>query len=184
MELWQLPSRVRLGDKDYPFCTDYRQILSLMGILEDPLLPEAVRWHMALLKFYSAVIPREQERPAMEYLCRFVAGGQEPGKAGEKLLDWQLDAPAIIADINALTGREIRQEKYLHWWTFLSFFHSIGQGQLGTLVQLRRKLRRGEKLEPWERQFYREHKDWVDLRRPLNKEELEEKQRLSALLGR
>ena len=116
----------------------------------------------------------------MAYLSSFLTCG-DPGSPGPKLLDWQRDAAAIIADVNAVAGREVRAEAYLHWWSFLSFFHSIREGQLSFLVNLREKLRRGEKLEPQEQQFYVNHKDAVVLRR--NDPPDPEKQRLLALLG-
>jgi len=183
MDLWQLPTQAKLGDKAYGLNTDYRVILRILSCLEDPDIPPVVSWQMGLLLFYRKPIPPQLEGEAMAYLAEFIAAGEE-NAPGEKLFDWKLDAPAILGDINAAAGRDIRLEKSLHWWTFLSFFHGIGAGQLSFLVQLRKKLRRGEKLESWEQQFYREHKHRVDLRRPLSPEELEEKQRLNALLGR
>ena len=52
-----------------------------------------------------------------------------------------------------------------------------------TVVALRDKLRRGKKLEPWEREFYRGHRAEVDLHRPASPEADAEKQRLLALLN-
>ena len=50
----------------------------------------------------------------------------------------------IIADINKVAGTEVRSLSFLHWWTFLSFFHAIGEGQLSTLISIREKLRTGK----------------------------------------
>ena len=60
-----------------------------------------------------------------------------------------------------------------------------GMRRLGknTVVALRDKLRRGKKLEPWEREFYRAHRVEVDLHRPASPEADAEKQRLLALLN-
>jgi len=68
-------------------------------------------------------------------------------------MDWQQDAMEIISDINRVAGREVR-ETDVHWWTFLAWFHAIGEGQLSALVSLRTKLARGEKLSDAEREFY------------------------------
>lgn len=57
------------------------------------------------------------------------------------------------------------------------------QRPLATVVGIRHKLAKGQKLEKWEQQFYRENKEIVDLRPQLTKEEEAEKQRLLALLG-
>ena len=93
------------------------------------------------------------------------------------------DAQLIIADVNKVAGQEIRAVPYLHWWTFLSWFHAISQGQLSTLVAIRDKLSRGQPLERWEKEFYAQNKKKVDLQPRLSQREREEKQRLQALLG-
>ena len=79
----------------------------------------------------------------MEYLAGFVAGFQPQKAFGGKLLDWQHDANLIVADINKVAGQEVRDLPFVHWWTFLAWFHGIGQGQLSTVVAIRDKLRKG-----------------------------------------
>lgn len=65
----------------------------------------------------------------------------------------------------------------------MAYFHGIGQGQLSFLVSLREKIRRGKKLEPWEREYYAEHKKQMDIHKPLSSAEQEEQRKLLALLG-
>ena len=91
-------------------------------------------------------------------------------------MDWEQDAPLIAADINKAAGCEVRALPYLHWWTFMAWFNSIGDGQLATLLRVRSKLRHGQKLQPWEQ-------DMVDLRPRLNPAEIAERQRLQRLLA-
>lgn len=182
MNLWQLPTEAVLGGKTYPHASDFRAILKLMEVLGDESRLPWLRWYLALALFYRDPIPRQLEDAAMDYLSRFLTCGQSAAP-GAKLLDWQQDAAAIISDVNAVAGREIRQEPYLHWWTFLSFFHSIREGQLSNLVSIRDKLRRGKKLEPWEQEFYRTHKDQVRLRPKETAEELAHRQALEKLVG-
>ena len=88
-----------------------------------------------------------------------------------------------MSDVNRVAGREIRDEAFVHWWTFLSWFHAIGEGQLSTLVSIRDKLRRGKKLEKWEQDFYRKHREQVELKKRFSARELEEQRRLNELLG-
>ena len=61
---------------------------------------------------------------------------------------------------------------------------SIGEGQLSALVELRRKLSRGEKLDEHQRQFYRENKALVDLPHRRSPEQQAEIDHLNALLGK
>lgn len=181
---WSLPSKTVIGGKSYGFHGDFRDILEIFGYFSDPDMPDHLKWEIALALFYEEQIPPEHQLEAIEYLCRFLAGGrQEEERPGPKLLDWEQDAQMIVADVNRAAGQEIRALPFLHWWTFLSWFHAIGEGQLSTVVSIRSKLAKGKKLESWERDFYRENKALVDFRRRHSQQELAEKQRLNRLLG-
>lgn len=76
----------------------------------------------------------------------------------------------------------MRTLPYLHWWSFLALFDAIGEGSFATVVAIRDKLRRGKRLENWELDYYRTHREAVELRAPASAEENAEKQRLLALL--
>lgn len=182
MNPWSLPAAAELDGKRYALHADYRDILEIISYLEDPDLPEALRWRIAVALFYEPEVPAETLPQAAQYLADFIAGGEEAEKPGPKLLDWDQDAGAILADVNRVAGREIRGEKFLHWWTFLSWFHAVGEGRLSVLVSIRDKLRRGKKLDGWERDFYRENKAKVDLRQKYSAGELAERERLNRLL--
>lgn len=181
--LWQLPVQKTIGTQVFDLRADYRDILKIMDCLEDPDLPEYTRWLVALELFYVQPVPRAHRKAAMEYLAWFVRCGDDPGQPGPKLLDWQQDADAIIAGVNKAAGQEIRSLPFAHWWTFLSWFHAMEQGQLSTLVSIRDKLSRGKKLEDWEKAFYRENKQKVDLKPRYSQAELQEQERLKELLN-
>ena len=87
------------------------------------------------------------KKEAMEYMAEFISYGESEGHPGPKLIDWEQDAQLIIGDVNKVAGREVRETKYLHWWTFLSYFYGIGEGQLSTIVSIRSKKSSGRKLE-------------------------------------
>ena len=183
MTPWQLPDTARIGDTEYEINTDYRDILQIVKILNDLDKPEYVRWYEAICLFYEGDIPDEYEQEAMEYLASFVSYGEIDTKPGPQLIDWDQDARAIVADVNKVAGKEIRALPHLHWWTFLSYFYAIGEGQLSTIVSIRDKMRRGKKLEAWEQDFYRENKSRVELKKKYTAEELAEQERLKKLLG-
>lgn len=183
MTPWILPEATTIGGKEYQLNTDFRDILEIMQYLQDPDRPEYLRWQIALALFYEGEIPTEDLQSAMEYLADFISGGCKDAKPGPKLLDWEQDAQAIVADVNKVAGTEIRALPYLHWWTFLSYFQAVGEGQLSTLVSIRDKLHRGKKLEKWEQDFYRKNKERVDLKKKYSAEELAEQERLKKLLG-
>lgn len=180
---WALPTKAVIGGKQYALHADFRDILEIFSYLDDPDLPEYLRWQIALALFYEGDIPAENQQEAVQYLLSFLnCGRQEESKPGPKLLDWEQDAPMIVADVNKVAGQEIRALPFVHWWTFMSWFHAIGEGQLSTVVSLRDKLRRGKKLEQWEKDFYRDNKNTVDIRKRYSKEELEQQEKLKRLL--
>ena len=183
LTVWQLPESVELGGKTYGFYPDFRVILKIFRYWNDPELPEFLKWQVGLRLFYAEPVARRDVPEAMEYLAGFVAGFQPQKTFGGRLLDWQHDANLIVADINKVAGREIRELPFVHWWTFLSWFHGIGPGQLSTVVSIRDKLRKGQKLESWEAEFYRENPGLVKLPPRLTREEMQQRSRLESLLS-
>lgn len=182
MNPWQLPVTADIGARHYHLHTDYRDILEIFSYLDDPDVPEQVRWQIAIGLFYQEEVPEEDFSAAAEYLLQFIGGAQPPRGRSERLLCWQKDAPMIVAEVNKASGQEIRALPYLHWWTFLGWFHTIGEGQLSTVVAIRSKLKKGKPLETWEKQFYRDNRDLVDLPKRYSREELLQRQKLQQLL--
>ena len=181
---WELPKTACIGGKTYGLRTDYRVILRIFSWLQDEAYPAFLRWRIALALFYDGDIPDADMQEAAAYFQWFVRCGQkEEDTPGPKLLDWEQDAQVIVADVNAVAGQEIRELPYLHWWTFLGWFHSIGEGNLATLVSIREKLRRGKKLEAYEQDYYRRNKNQVTMRKKYSASELAEQERLKKLLG-
>lgn len=184
MSGWELPKSAVIGGKTYRLHTDFREILRIFSYLQEESYPEFIRWHIALALFYEEELPDEALGEAAAYFCWFVGGGrQDNSDPGPKLLDWEQDAQEIVADVNKVAGQEIRELPYLHWWTFLGWFLSIGEGNLSTLVSIRDKLRRGKKLEPWEQSYYNRNKARVKMQKNYSAEELAEQERLKKLLG-
>ena len=184
MTLWSLPQTTTIGSTEYQLSTDYRDVLEIIGYLNDQENPEILRWRIAVALFYDCEdFPEEHLQEAMDYLAAFIACDDTPSAPSPNLLDWDQDAQVIAADVNKVAGMEIRAVPYLHWWTFLSYFRAIGEGQLLTLVSIREKLRTGKKLEPWEQEYYHKNPERVILRTKYLAEEEEELDELKELLG-
>lgn len=182
MSLWSLPRTAQIGGKNYEIHPDFRDVLEIFSYLSDSSLPEPFRWRIALALFFEGEIPPQYRQEAMEYLADFIRYGMED-RPSPRILDWEQDAGAIIAGVNAVAGHEIRNQPFVHWWTFLSWFSAIGQGELATLVSIRSKLSRGQQLSDWEQDFYRQNRSRVDLKVRYTPEELAQRQRLNALLS-
>ena len=181
MNSWYLPREAVIGGEEYPIHTDFRDILEIFSYFQDESLPPFVRWQIGLRLFYKEPVPQALQKEAMEQLAAFISYGQ-PSGAGHVLIDWKKDASMIIADINRTAHQEIRALPFVHWWTFLAWFHGIGEGQFSTVVAIREKLRKGKKLESWEQEYYRDNKNRVDLPKQDSPEVQAEKARLLALL--
>ena len=182
---WELPRQTVIGGRTYDLHTDYREILEVFSWLQNEAYPEFLRWRIALTLFFEQEIPDEVYPEAAAYFCWFVGGGrQESDDPGPKLLDWQQDAQEILSGVNRVAGQEVRNLPYVHWWTFLGWFHAIEEGAFSTLVGIRSKLAKGLALDPWETVFYRENRHRVNLKSRYSRRELEQQQALQQLLER
>lgn len=171
MNLWKLPRKHTIGGTPYDLNTDYRDILEIIEHLNNEAEPEIIRWRIAVALFYEQDVPENHMREAMEYLAEFISAGTAYKKPGPKLLDWTQDAQMIVSGINKVAGKEIRAVEYLHWWTFISLFQEVGEGQLSTIVSIRHKRATGKKLEKWEQDYYNENRDKVDFQKSIDPEE-------------
>lgn len=180
--LWFLPKSLHVGGEEYGIHADFRDILEIFSYFQEESLPEFVRWQITLRLFYDRPVPQAHQREAMEKMADFISCGQKAAP-GPALVHWEKDAGMIIADINRTASQEIRAVPFVHWWTFLAWFHGIGEGQFSTVIGIRDKLRRGKKLEDWELEYYRANKERVDLPKTITPEQQAEKDRLLALLG-
>lgn len=171
MNLWKLPRKHTIGGTPYDLNTDYRDILEIIEHLNNEAEPEFIRWRIAVALFYEQDVPENHMQEAMEYLAEFISAGTADKKPGPKLLDWAQDAQMIVSGINKVAGKEIRAVEYLHWWTFISLFQEVGEGQLSTIVSIRHKRATGKKLEKWEQEYYNENRDKVDFQKPIDPEE-------------
>lgn len=173
MNPWVLPKTAKIGGTEYALNTDFRDILEILEYLNDESRPLFMRWQIALHLFFEGEIPGEQQAEAVKYLADFISYGEPSKKAGLKLIDWEQDAQMIIGDINKVAGMEVRGLQYLHWWTFLSYFYGIGEGQLSTVVAIRSKKKKGKKLEKWEEEYYRENREKIEFTQKTSKADKE-----------
>lgn len=165
---WSLPRAVDVCGVRYAVNADFRDILDIISRLSDIETPKEESHYVALALFYEdfETMPSIHYRDAARQLYAFINCGEEDyGPPSPKLIDWEQDRALIVADVNKVAGCEIRALPFCHWWTFVSWFNGIGDGQLATVVSIRDKTRKGKKLSDWEKEFYRANRDKVDFRR-------------------
>lgn len=185
--IWELPTEVELGGTAYEVRTDFRDVLAIIKELNDPDSCPQIKYDIALDMFFFDYekIPDHLIEDALNELMKFINCGEEESEDRDvrQRFDWDQDGMMIVSDINKVTGKDIRAEEYMHWWTFVSLFQGIGEGQMSNVIGIRDKLDKGEKLDKYEQEFYRENKSRVDLKKHYSAEEQAERDRLNRMLS-
>ena len=167
MESWDLPTSTEINGTTYKIRSDYRAALDVLTISADPEISDGERGSLVLEIFYEdfSTMPVDDYEEAVEYMKWFMAGGNTGARPPKrKLADWQQDFPLIAPPVSRVLGYEVRSVDYLHWWTFLGAYMEIGDCLFAQVVAIRKKRSKGKRLEKYERDFYRENRDLVDLR--------------------
>ena len=122
-------------------------------------------------------IPREYWQEAINKVCEFIDMGikDDNSKKHIKTMDWEQDAPILIPAINKVLGTEIRTVEYMHWWTFMGAYMEIRESLFSTVIHIRQKKTKNQKMEKWEQEFYKENKHLIDFERKNQRSEEEKK---------
>lgn len=157
--LGTLPTTLNVNGVDYDIRTDFRNILQIITAFNAPELNEKEKAYVCLKRLFVALntIPAEDYpaayEAAMEFIDHFTS--EDSDRKSPKMFDWAKDETLIFSSINKVAGKEVRAEKYMHWWTFLGYFQCIDrEDTLGLVLVIRQKRAKGIKLESYEREFY------------------------------
>ena len=170
--MFSLPNSVSINGIEYRIRTDFRVILEIFVMLDDPDLKDADKTEALLRMFYVERPPDAEE--AVRAFTDFVdpRHGSQDKKSSGRLLDWQQDFDLMVAPINHILGFECRAAEYLHWRTFLSAYLEIPpESVFARVLRIREKLRTGKKLEKYERTWYNKNRDLVHLKPKFSKAE-------------
>lgn len=169
-----LPKSVNIGEEEFSIRYDYRVILDIFEAMNDPDLNDEDRAIAVLQIFYPDFDCLTDYDTAIKECIKFINGGQEEpgGKKSPDLVSWEQDFPYIVAPVNRVLGKEIRDIEYdqeanaggLHWWTFLSAYYEIGDCLFAQIVRIREKKAKGKKLDKSEQEFYRKNRDLIDIK--------------------
>ena len=166
-----LPKSLSVDGKDYPINSDYRIALLIFEAYNDNELTQQDKSRVRIECLYKEIPSNLSE--ALNQAVWFLDGGNIPKskQLPKKLMDWEQDQGIIFPAVNKVAGYETRTVDYLHWWTFLGLFNEIGEGLFSQVMNIRSKKAKGKKLEKWEKEFYREHQEMIDLKDKLTAEE-------------
>lgn len=188
-----LPEILTVGSEDYPIRTDYRNILQVFEVFQDPDLQQEEKWIVAIYLLFDGftcaedVLQAAQSgfslEEAMAQISWFISAGQpEKQEFKQPTYSWTQDEQMIFSAVNKVAGRETRELNYLHWWTFLGYFNEVGEGTFSFIVGIRNKLHKGKKLEKHEKEFLSHNKELVLMKKPKTKEEQKQEDAYQALL--
>lgn len=169
--MFELPKSIIIEDKEYSIRNDgdFRVILDCFSALQDEELSKKERVITSLIIFYDTLSlynvfdefdTEEKMVQAVNEMFNFFNCGQADSlgnRSPNKLIDWEQDNYLIASAINNVAHVEIRSVPYMHWWTFMGHYISIGESVLSTVVQIRSKMVEGKKLEKYEQEFKRKN---------------------------
>ena len=183
--MWDLPFSVTIDGKEYEIdqqC-DYRVILNCIGFYEDVNLDLSTQHQAAFITFYKDPYSIKNVDEGIRQMLRIIDCKSEEEFAEKsnyqsepqpRIMSWRKDFKFIAPAVSRVLGYDIRMpNKYTHWWTFTGAYQEIGESVWSTLISIRRKKIKGEKLEKWEQKIYKEDKQYIDLPQNLTDEEKE-----------
>ena len=176
MNAYSLPKTLTVSGQPYAIETDFRVIIDIMIAMSDPDLNAMEKQEVMFRIIYPDCdrIPLESKQEACQKAVEFIDYNLPEGKPKPKTMDWEQDAPIIIPAVNKIAGTEVRALPYLHWWTFLGYFMEIEDGLASQVWSIRQKKAKHKKLEKWEKEFEREHRELVELKKQYSEEQQKE----------
>jgi hypothetical protein len=179
----ELPKTLEVDGKEYEIRTDFRVALLIFQALNNPDLSDKEKALIYLKSLYKEVPPNLDE--AFKKAGWFLDGGNIPKskKAPKQLMDWEQDESIMFPALNKVAGYETRSAEYLHWWSFLGLFNEVGEGLWSQVINIRSKKAKHKKLEKWEEEFYKDHREIIDLKKKYTSDELSEMERINKMLS-
>ena len=173
--MFDLPTSITINGQPYGITNkgDFRMVIDCFLALNDAELTEQERILTALVIFYEDIndiadielnFNQQTLYEAIEKMYKFFDCGQKEigAKTNYKLVDWEQDEHIIVTAVNNVAKQEIRALDYLHWYTFMGYYTSVGEGVLSTVVGIRDKIVRGKKLDDYEKEFRTENPGYFE----------------------
>ena len=184
---YSLPTKINIGGKAYNISKqgDYRMVIDCFKALNDCELSQSFRYIAALMIFYEDInsiedvkkLTSEEYANLINGMFDFFNAGQTTAgiQSRHKLIDWNADSQLICAAVNNAAKMEVRSVEYMHWWTFLGHYMSVGDSLLATVVGIRDKIEHGKKLEKYEEKFKKDNPHYFNWEMRTAEEIAEEK---------
>lgn len=173
--IYRLPEALSVCGTDHAIRSDFRVALDTFAALNDPdlfSLEKGLVMLRILYRDFDQISP-EHYAEAIRQAKTYLNGGEENEEIqrGPQLVDWEKDFPYIAAPVSRIIGQDVRGMEYLHWWSFLSAFYEIGDCTFAQIVRIRKLKAAGKALNKSDAEWYREHRDMVDIKTRYTEEE-------------
>lgn len=181
-----LPKSLNVNGKELAIRYQYEAVLDIIRAFNDPELEENEKAYICLYILYEDfdALEKDDYEEALKQAQLFMDNGIESRKTSNvKMVDFEQDARLLFSAVNRVAGKEVRECEDVHWWTFLGWFMEIGECTYSTVLNIRSKRAKGKQLEKWEKEFYSENKEIVEIKPKLTQEEIEAEERLNKLLS-
>ena len=173
--MYSLPTYITIDGIDHPITNkgDYRMIIEgCFHSLNDPELDKEFRVISSLICFYEELDDIDDLEPVFGdkledavtamydfFNCNQLAIG---AKVQQNLVDWEKDAQMISAAVNRVAPqRDIRDEnEYVHWFTFMGYYLSIGECIWAQIIAIRDKIVNHKQLDKFERKFKQDNPEY------------------------
>lgn len=171
-----LPKSLVIDDVEYDIDSDYRTALLIMQMYNDRAL-SALNAQMTMLNILFTTIPKGESEPvtvipenineATKQAMWFLDVGNDDDNNGDvksikRTIDYKQDEQMLFSAVNAVYTKDVRSERYMHWWTFYGLCQAIdGESLISFIMSIRNKLFNGKKLEKHEDEFYKQNKNLI-----------------------
>lgn len=173
------PTKVYFDNTEHKIRYDMWSILDIIKCFNDYELTDKERIIISLEIFYLDTNKINNYEEAINKMNWFIDCGNDysnQNKNNSKIMDFEQDFNLIKSPVNRILGYDIG-DKNIHWWTFMSAYmeiFSIENNLYRNVIDIRQKIKKGEKLEKYERKFYNENRDIIELKNKLTPQQKEE----------
>ncbi len=120
-----LPETVSAGGAEYPIRADFRTVLKIFRLLDDPEIADRHKGAMLLNLFY----PGDKPEHGMDLFFEFIRIEARQSDPEAAKIDYEYDADAIYASfLQQYRVDLLDSATRLHWYAFCALLDGLGEG--------------------------------------------------------
>ncbi|MEG2356451.1 MAG: Gp15 family bacteriophage protein [Clostridia bacterium] len=129
-----LPGSIKSDEEIYAIHADFRNILLILRLLEDPDVADCDKLVLACHRFYTEAMPPN----AFEAMMQWIVPEKQKRDPCAPPMDFEFDADVIYASFRAKYGMDLLHIDFLHWREFYTLLNGLdGDTALGARLTAR-----------------------------------------------